>query len=80
MRVDVNNVEPRHCDRGDVRVIKNFLPRTFFLHLRDLVMGGDFPWYYNNYTTFDASTIYSDAYGSGTIEIVEFDDVDVGSL
>ena len=50
MRVDVNNVEPRHYDRGDVRVIKNFLPRTFFLHLRDLVMGGDFPWYYNKST------------------------------
>ncbi len=50
MRVDVNNVEPKHYDRGDVRVIKNFLPRTFFLHLRDLVMGGDFPWYYNKST------------------------------
>ena len=50
MRVDVDNVEPRNFDRGDVRVIKNFLPRTLFLHLRNLVMGGDFPWYYNKST------------------------------
>ena len=47
MRIDVDNVEPRNFDRGAVRVIKNFLPRTLFKELQELVMGGDFPWYYN---------------------------------
>ena len=47
MRIDVDNLEPRNFDRGAVRVIKNFLPRTLFKELQELVMGGDFPWYYN---------------------------------
>ena len=47
MRIDVDNLEPRNFDRGAVRVIKNFLPKPLFKELQELVMGGDFPWYYN---------------------------------
>ena len=43
MRVDVDNLEPRNIDRGAVKVMTNFLPRTLFKELQELVMGGDFP-------------------------------------
>jgi len=65
MRVDVDNLEPRNFDRGPVRVIKNFLPRTLFKELQKVVMGGDFPWVFCPYT------VKLDYYGKKSGKVIE---------
>ena len=65
MRVDVDNLEPRNFDRGPVRVIQNFLPRTLFKELQKVAMGDEFPWVFVPYT------VKSDYYGKKSQKVIE---------
>ena len=34
-----------------VEVIDNFLDKEYFKEIQNIMLGGDFPWYYNRYIT-----------------------------